>query len=341
MGMASKVSFSSDGRLASWIQTTPDMKRTIRVARWNGRRLSELRDAVVLEDPLAGFSAGTTRAIQWQSSDGLTIDGYLTLPPAYDPSRKYPLVVIVHGGPQGGVSVREGSWPGAGYYPYVLSSQSYVVFRPDYRESTMFGFDKMLAARQTGTTYRANFEDIMSGVDHLEKEGIVDRAREFLLGHSAGGCQVNWIIAHTRRFRAAISYEGCDELWDWGGPAFMPGHLASADAALGTTPIDRPEVYRENSAIANIKGATTPTMFINCQYGANPASHIWLFSALRAQGVQSAFVYYADDVHVVAKPENQADLMQRSLQWIRDHDVSEPSRGAGPQQATGQHSFPE
>jgi poly(3-hydroxybutyrate) depolymerase len=320
-GTAARASFSSDGRLASWIQTNPDMKRTIRVAHWNGSVLSRPRDVLTLEEPLEGFNAGTTRAIEWQSSDGLAIDGYLTLPPSYDKSRKYPLVVLVHGGPQGGVSIREGSWPSPGYYPYVLASRNYVVFRPDYRESTMFGFDKMLAAVKAGKVYRSNFADIISGVDYLEQQGIADPAREFLLGHSAGGCQVNWIVAHTTRFRAAISYEGCDELWDWGGPGFMPGPLTGTHWSMGGTPLDEPDVYRENSAIANIKGVTTPTMFINSQYGADPASHRWLYSALQVQGVDTAFVYYADDLHGVTKPENQADLMQRSLQWIYDHDL--------------------
>ena len=185
----------------------------------------------------------------------------------------------------------------------------------------MFGFDKLLAAKRAGTGYRSNYEDIMSGVDYLEKEGIADPAREFLLGHSAGSYKVNWIIAHTRRFRAAISYEGGDETWDWGGPGFMPGHLTSIEWSMGGTPIDKPDVYRENSSIANIKGVTIPTMFINTQYGLNSASQIWLYSALQVQGVDTAFVYYADDLHAVSKPENQADLMQRSLKWIDDHDA--------------------
>jgi len=323
-GVASAPAFSSDGRRLAWIFTDPAMRRTIRIGRFDGQALADIVEGPVLEDPLEEITTSTTHAIEWRSADGLMVDGYLTLPRGEPAAKNLPLVVMLHGGPQGGVKVQDSEWPSGPYFPSLLAAQGYAVFRPDYRGSGLLGYDKILASKAARHLFRADSDDVLSGIHHLEQLGISDPQRTFIIGHSHGSSLVNWMIASASpgRFRAAVSYEGGDMLWDWGGRSTTPEQLSSLEWYLGGTPVAQYEIYRENSAIANISGASTPTLFVNTQYGTGYASSlVWLYNALRAQGVDSAFVHYPGELHVLTKLENQKDLLERLLSWLRSHDL--------------------
>ncbi len=325
-GVNAAPKFSSDGRLLAWIFTDPAGTQTLRIGDWDSSALSGVRDIGVLGKPTEGLMVGRTSAIQWRSKDGLLVDGYLTLPVGYDRSRKYPVVVLLHGGPSGGVTpVDLGEWPGSAYSPYLLASAGYAVLRPDYRRSGMLGFDKLLAARRRGDVLQRDLDDIVAGTRYLEARGIADSTRLFLLGHSAGSDEANWIITQHNPFRAAVSFEGGDFFWDWGGTAWHDANYTWEWYLGGGSPMERPGTFSRNSAILSARGARTPTMFVNCagRNAGNSGSMLWLYVALKRQHVDAEYVLYPDDQHVLVKPANRADMLDRILLWIKTHDAGE------------------
>jgi dipeptidyl aminopeptidase/acylaminoacyl peptidase len=127
---------------------------------------------------------------------------------------------------------------------------------------------------------------------------------------------VNWIISHTNRFKAAISYEGGDVLWDWDNPH---GPNDTSEWLMRGSPLTRPWAYEKESAIRYASKINTPTMFINGELGVDSPALPWLYAALVSRGIDSQFIYYSGEGHVVARLGNQADLLNRGTQWIDRH----------------------
>jgi dipeptidyl aminopeptidase/acylaminoacyl peptidase len=311
-------SISSDGQYIVWTYIEPDYTHSLKVARWNDAHLEGTHELLRLDGPVVRGNAGTFSAIQWKSSDGLTVDGFLILPVGYRVGIQYPTVVIVHGGPNAddlGECI-PGSWPGGFYFLQLLAERGYVVFVPDYRASQHLGIDKMLAVRARDQLLQADFEDIMSGVRTLERQGIADPQRLAVLGHSYGSDEVNWIITHSTDFAAAVSKEGSDPLLDWGTKY---GPNTSISWYLRGSPLDRPIVFHYNSAFTFAKGVRTPTLFVKTM---DPAVGLeWLYAALLDQGIDTQFLKYHDESHVLTKRQSQVDLLQRILDWLSRHGV--------------------
>jgi dipeptidyl aminopeptidase/acylaminoacyl peptidase len=192
------------------------------------------------------------------------------------------------------------------------------VFFPDYRLSAHFGFDKLLQTRERGELFQPDFDDISTGVDMLVSQGIADPKRLGLLGHSWGSFEANWILTHTSRFAAAVSYEGDDILFGWGKDA---GPAKSLEWYLRGSPLTRPEIWRKNAAALHAEVGSTPTLFVNCEHGINAAALPWLYSAWRAKGVDTEYVYYPGESHSVRTHDNQVDLINRITDWLVTHGV--------------------
>jgi dipeptidyl aminopeptidase/acylaminoacyl peptidase len=319
VGDNSSPSLSDDGRLLAWIFTAPDATESLRVASWNVGHPGPARDLLTLSAPTRNITGGTFSAIRWKSHDGLMIDGFLTLPVGYRKDTRYPTVVIVHGGPTGGPSPLTDEWPGGIYFTEYLAQHGYVVFQPDYRTSQRFGFDKILEERARDELFAPDSGDIMSGVSYLENEGIADPSRLALLGHSWGSAEANWILTHTDSFAAAVSFEGIDILMDW-GTSFGPN--AALEWYLRGSPVERPQAYYQNWAPNFVKGVKTPTLFVTST-AESGASRIleWLYSGWLEQRVDSQFINYPNESHIIERREAQIDLMQRIMEWLEKHGV--------------------
>jgi dipeptidyl aminopeptidase/acylaminoacyl peptidase len=209
-------------------------------------------------------------------------------------------------------------WPGGEEFVNLLSQRGYVVFFPDYRLSAHFGFDKLLQTRDRDELFQPDFEDIMSGVEMLERQGIADPKRLGLLGHSWGSFEANWIVTHTTLFAAAVSYEGDDIFFGWGK---MSGPGTGLEWYLKGSPLERPDVWRRNSALYYAGAASTPTLFVNCEYGDNAAALPWLYAAWRSRGLDTAYVYYPGESHAMRKHGSQVDLINRITKWLEVHGV--------------------
>ena len=144
--------------------------------------------------------------ITWKSKDGKMVGGVLVKPVGYRAGQRYPLIVAIHGGP----AAADVLGFNGGYGSQVYAGAGYVVLRPNYRGSTNYG--EKHKTDIVGNYFAPGFDDIMTGVDHLIAQGIVDRERMGALGWSAGGHWSNWILTHTNRFKAISSGAGTVEL---------------------------------------------------------------------------------------------------------------------------------
>ena len=249
---------------------------------------------------------GKSESIEWDN-DGFRVQGWLLYPVDYDPAKKYPLLVTVHGGP----SASSGSHWGQGGALY--SALGYFSFSPNPRGSYGQG-EKFTQANVKDFGY-GDLRDILAGMDVLEKRFSIDKNREGLTGWSYGGFMTMFAVTQTTRFRAAVagagisdwkSYYGENSIDQWMLPFF------------GKTVYDDPEIYAKSSAIEYIKNAKTPTLVIvGDRDGECPAPQSFEFwHALRAQGVKTQLVVYPNEGHRFSDPAHELDRTQRTFQWF-------------------------
>jgi len=257
---------------------------------------------------------GKTEVVQWNSTDGMVIEGLLTYPVNYRKGQKYPLIVEAHGGPSasfyqyftGGTS-----WPiiPAGTF----SSLGYAVLRPNIRGSSGYGADFTRAnyADWGGGDYL----DMMAGVDYLIAQGIADRDQLGIVGQSYGGYMTTWAVSHTNRFRAAIVIDGVTDLVSIDDTADLP--YDNADN-LGAEYWDNWNLYTNRSPIRYVKNIVTPTLVVSGQEDVRvPLSQAQeLYGALWKRGVPSQFIIYPRAGHFPHEPKQIQDLWLREIGWM-------------------------
>ncbi|MEO7986233.1 MAG: prolyl oligopeptidase family serine peptidase [Gemmatimonadales bacterium] len=314
------AALSADGSLMAWCEVDARGGKTIVTASGDG---SARRILVDLAPAVGNLRTGAVEEIQWLSTDGLEIRGLLILPVGYKAGERYPLVVDVHGGGDGSRIYFGGALLRATALEWHLwANLGYAVLVPDYRHSGNYGWRPILEARDNNRHYDRDFDDIMSGVDYAIARGIADSSRLAIIGASAGAYRVNWAITHTRRFKVAVSYEG------WGDEYFLYGLVPGGNPILewenGGLPWDVPQTYIRNSPAFKMKGVTTPTLFIaggETTYGGAVPQYTTYFmnAALQRQGVETKFVIYRMEGHIVRRPENQRHVVNLIVDWVDSH----------------------
>lgn len=268
----------------------------------NLRQISHLNDSI---KPLWGG----TEDVQW-TNEGFHVQGWLLYPANYDPSKKYPLIVTVHGGPSSAVTPR---WPGLGYGGVPFSALGYFVFMPNPRGS--FGQGERFTQANIRDFGYGDLRDILAGMDAIEARLPIDKNREGLTGWSYGGFMTMFAVTQTTRFRAAVagagisnwkSYYGENSIDQWMIPFF------------GASVYDDPAIYAKSSAIEYIKKVKTPTLVVvGDRDGECPAPQSFEFwHALRAQGVKTQLVVYPNEGHAFRSPEHRRDVLERALNWF-------------------------
>ncbi|MEI9978052.1 MAG: S9 family peptidase [Edaphobacter sp.] len=252
---------------------------------------------------------GKTESIEW-TNDGFKVQGWLLYPANYDPAKKYPLIVSVHGGPSSAVTPR---WPGVGYGGVPFSALGYFVFMPNPRGSYGQG-EKFTQANIRDFGY-GDLRDILAGMDVLEKRFPIDKDREGLTGWSYGGFMTMFGVTQTTRFKAAVagagisdwkSYYGENSIDQWMVPFF------------GKTVYDDAAIYAKSSAIDYIGKVKTPTLVVvGDRDGECPAPQSFEFwHALRAEGVKTQLVVYPNEGHAFRDPAHRLDVLERALNWF-------------------------
>ena len=256
------------------------------------------------------FALGEEEEITWKSKDGKTVGGILVKPVGYRAGQRYPLIVAIHGGP---ASADVLGFNG-GYGSQVYAGAGYAVLKPNYRGSTNYG-----EAHKTGIVgnyFPPGFDDIMTGVDHLIAQGIVDSTKMGVLGWSAGGHWSNWILTHTDRFKAISSGAGTS---NWISMYAQSDVQRNRQYYLGDKlPYDDFDAYWNQSPLKYIRNAKTPTM-IHVVEGdprvPSPQS-VELHMALKRIGVPTELFMYPGSSHGIPDPRNQLVKSMSEMAWM-------------------------
>jgi dipeptidyl aminopeptidase/acylaminoacyl peptidase len=257
---------------------------------------------------------GKTENIEW-TNGGFKVQGWLLYPAGWTPSdggpgKKYPLLVDVHGGPSAAVTPR---WPGVGYGGVPFSALGYFVFMPNPRGSYGQG-EKFTQANVKDFGY-GDLQDILTGMDVLEKRFPIDKDREGLTGWSYGGFMTMFGVTQTTRFRAAVAGAGISDWQSYYGENSIDQWMVPF---FGKTVYDDAAVYAKSSAIEYIKQVKTPTLVVvGDRDGECPAPQSFEFwHALRAEGVKTQLVVYPNEGHGFRDPAHRRDVLERALNWF-------------------------
>ena len=254
-------------------------------------------------------SWGRAESVEWDHG-GFHVQGWLLFPAHYDASKRYPMIVSVHGGP---ASAKVPAWPGVGFGPVPFSALDYFVFMPNPRGSYGQG-EAFVQANRKDFGY-GDLDDILAGVDAVENQYPVDDARLGLTGWSYGGFMSMFAPTRTHRFRAVVAGAGISNWQSYYGQNLIDQWMTPY---FGATVYDDPAVYAKSSAINFIKQIKAPTLVVVGDRDAEcPAPQSFEFwHALRAQGVPTSLVVYPNEGHRFVDTDHQRDVLQRALGWF-------------------------
>ncbi len=309
-----ELSLSSTADHALWVfhASTFDRAPEVYEARVGAAKPAGLEGVTQLTHINDGVEPGWGKSVSldWKS-DQFNVQGWLMLPKDYDPKKKYPLIVEVHGGPAAAVTAHWGG--GGGLSPNAFSALGYFVLQPNPRGSYGQG-EAFTKANREDFGY-GDLRDILAGVDAVEAQYPVDAGRVGLTGWSYGGFMTMFAVTQTQRFKAAVagagisdwqSYYGENSIDQWMTPYF------------GATVYDDPAVYAKSSAITFIKQVKTPTLaVVGDRDGECPAPQSFEFwHALRDEHVPTQLVVYPNEGHGFQDPAHRRDVMVRAVEWF-------------------------
>lgn len=252
----------------------------------------------------------STKVVRYPSYDGYTIEAVLTLPPFYDKTKKYPLMVLPHGGPDG-MSLDD-----FGLFGQIFAQEGIIVFEPNFRGGIGFGSEMYKANR--GRLGDIDFKDIMAGVDHLIEESVADPEKLIAGGWSYGGYMTNWIIGHTNRFKAAVSVAGiANTISMYAQSDINHGELARWE--FKGVPVLNMENFRRSSPIEFLHNCQTPTLILHGEADDRvPVAQAWeIYRALTDMGVEVQMVLYPNAGHGISEPKQFVNVMTRWVKWYK------------------------
>jgi dipeptidyl aminopeptidase/acylaminoacyl peptidase len=255
-------------------------------------------------------------AIRWKGEDGVEVEGLLYYPLGHQEAKRYPVVAQTHGGPAASDKFGFGRW--SEYLP-VLAAKGYFVFQPNYRGST--GYGDAVLRDMVGHYFHQAHLDVMTGIDHLIAQGLVDGDRMVKMGWSGGGHMTNKIITHTDRFKAASSGAGAV---NW------ISMYAQSDVRIYRTPWfggtpwqeDAPiDVYWNHSPLKDIYKAKTPTIILVGEKDVRvpPPQSVELYRALRSNGVPTHLYVAPREPHGWQELRHELFKVNVELDWFEKH----------------------
>ncbi|HET8627274.1 MAG TPA: S9 family peptidase [Thermomicrobiales bacterium] len=303
-------STSRDGRTIAFAVSTPTLPGEIVVADGDGgneRQITRHNEALLGE-----LALQPAERIEYTSADGQRIEGWVIKPAGFDPARKYPLVLKIHGGPHG-------TYGNAFSHEFqLLVAQGYVLLYVNPRGSQGYGQDFAHAIRADWGNL--DYQDIMAGVDYVIGQGCVDPERLAAGGASYGGYMTCWLLGHTDRFKAIVTERVVSNLSSFWGTSDI-GQTFGAWEMGGKTPREDPETYARCSPITTMDRATTPALIIcgerdlRCPIEQSEQ----VFITLKRNGVPAELVRYPDESHnhaVAGQPKHRVDRLERMLAWL-------------------------
>jgi dipeptidyl aminopeptidase/acylaminoacyl peptidase len=298
---------TSDGPLGAGVVSDPD--RPAEVAIYDLRRFSGPRRLTNVNAAwLAGKRLGKTTELNWTSSGGVKVQGWYITPPGFDPSRKYPMILEIHGGPFANYNV--------GFNPmwHTFAAGGYVVLYTNPRGSTGYGqaFADGIDHNYPGPDY----DDLISGVDALVAKGFVDTSRMYVSGCSGGGILSSWVIAHTDRFAAAAVRCPVTNWLSMAGQSDVPLFTYS----FFQKPFwEDPSDWLAHSPLMKVGKVTTPTLLMTGVLDRRTpmAQTEEYFAALKMRGVPTTLLQFEGEYHGTgSKPSNWVRTQLYMMSWF-------------------------
>ncbi len=314
--IANGFSFTRDFEAIAWRGAGPNQYGEIYTASLASPSPQQLTHA---GEQLSGFTLARREVVHWKSGDGAEIEGILLKPADFDASKKYPLLVVIHGGPTG---IDMPALAADRYYPIErFVARGALVLRPNYRGSAGYGEAfRSLNVRNLGV---GDYADVISGVDSLIAQGVVDKDRVGSMGWSEGGYISAFITTSSDRFKAVSVGAGIS---DWMTYYVNTDITPFTPQYLHANPWEDPAIYDKTSPIHYIAKAKTPTLI---QHGSADrrvpiANGYELRQALEDHGVPVKMVVYDGFGHPINKPKQQRAVMEENENWFNHYIWGDP-----------------
>lgn len=318
-GFNDDVQVSADG--STLVFTRQSLARPVDIYKASSAGAALTQLTKTNDTQLAELNLKPAEEISWDGAGGSRVYGFITKPADFTASKKWPLIVLIHGGPQG-------SWNDAWSYrwnPALFAASGYVVFTPNPRGS--FGYGQKFVDEISGDWAGKVYTDIMNGVAYVATMPYIDRDRIGAAGGSYGGYMVNWIEGHNNdprvKFSALVSHAGLFNLTSMYGAT---EELWFPEWEFKGTPWTNPEMYSRWSPHMFVKEFKTPMLVINGEldYRVPYSEGLQIFTALQRQGVESKLLVYPDEGHWVLKPQNSELWYNTVLDWFDRHLKPKP-----------------
>ena len=302
---------SPDGSTIVYTSSTPTRINDLFALNRSGGEPRQLTD--INNELFSKLNLTEPEEIAYKTFDGKTIQAWVQKPPNFNPAKKYPLILNIHGGPHaayGYIFEHEFQW---------MAAKGYVVFYPNPRGSTTYGqdFGNVIQYRYPGDDYT----DLMAGVDDVIRRGYIDKNKIGVTGGSGGGLLTNWVVGQTTRFAAAVSQRDIASWADWWYTAdftlFQPTWFKAP-------PFDGEEEFKARSPLTYIKNVKTPMMFIlgESDFRTPPgAGGEEMFRALKFRKIPTVMVRFPNESHELSRsgqPWHRVERLENIVGWF-DH----------------------
>jgi dipeptidyl aminopeptidase/acylaminoacyl peptidase len=287
-------------------------RTTLNEIAWRFQQLERQNQLLALHNNhyLKQRLSANSRVVSWDNAEGMKIEGILTLPPPSVAKAPYKLLLHPHGGPHSRSAL------GFDFTVQLFAAHGYAVFQPNYRGS--YGYGQKFIDADRFDFGGGDVRDILTGIDYLVKQGLVDRDRQFVYGTSYGGFLTCWLVGHTRRFRAAVAQNAVTDMTTMWGLSDIRNWV---EWEVGN-PWKSPGALRKHSPLTYADKVETPTLMLHSRDDRRVplANGALFYQALRTRGVPTEMVIYPGEGHGIRQPRHREDVLRRVLAWFERYD---------------------
>lgn len=307
-GVSGGLSISPDGKSLYFVHDRMHQPGELYRLDLSSKRLTKMTG--INDERVRGLDLPAKEDVWFEGAGGAKVHALLLKPPGFASGTTYPMIYLIHGGPQG-------QWADQFHYRWsaqLFASRGYVVAMVNPRGST--GYGQRFTDEISGDWGGAVCEDLMKGLDHLVTNyPFIDGSRIAAAGASYGGYMVNWMLGQTDRFRCFVSHDGVFNPWSMYGTT---EELWFPEWEFKGTPYQQPELFDRWSPLRQASKFKTPTLVVHGQldYRVDVSEGFQLFTALQRQGIPSKMLYFPDEGHWVTKPANALLWYTTVQDWI-------------------------
>ena len=300
-GVNTNVQVAADNRTLVYVHQSNTEPTEIWAA---GKALTHHNDSAV-----ATLDLPPVQEFGFAGALGDSVFGWLQKPPGFDPAKKYPVIYLIHGGPQGAWT----DYWGARWNYQMFAARGFVVAAVNFHGSTGYGQKFTDAISQHWGDYP--YEDLMKGLDAVARLPFVDSTRMGAAGASYGGYMIYWMAGHTNRFKALVAHDGVFNTTSMAGST---EELWFTDWEFGGTPYANRALYEQWSPLNFVKNWKTPILIVHSQldFRVDLSEGYQAFTAAQRMGVASKFLYFPDEGHWVLRPRNRRMWWGTVLDWL-------------------------